>query len=194
MKKLYVIVGCNGAGKTTASQTIFPEILDCKKFINADLIAIDISKGLHEKVDIRAGRIMLEEIKHLLNGKNSFAFETTLSARSYQNLIRTAQCKKFSVVLVFFWLSSIELAIERVKIRVIEGGHDVPLKIIERRYILGLINLFKIYLPMVDEFMIFDNSDFKAELIASKKKFQSISINNNSKWEKILRLLENYQQ
>jgi predicted ABC-type ATPase len=140
-KKLYVIAGCNGAGKTTASFTILPEILDCKEFINADEIARGISPFQPDKVSFEAGRIMLNRINELLYKSENFAFETTLSTKSFKGKIIEAKEKGFQVILLYFWLKSIQLAKERVKIRVSEGGHDIEPEVIERRYIKGIKNL-----------------------------------------------------
>lgn len=117
---LYIIAGCNGAGKTTASFTILPEILDCKEFVNADEIAKGLSPFQPEKVSIEAGRIMLRRINELITEHESFAFETTLSSRSYQRKIKEAKKKGYRVTLLFFWLQTIDLAKERVKTRVLE--------------------------------------------------------------------------
>ena len=168
-KKLYVIAGCNGAGKTTASFTILPEILDCKEFINADEIARGISPFQPDKVSFEAGRIMLNRINELLYKSENFAFETTLSTKSFKGKIIEAKEKGFQVTLLFFWLKSIQLAKERVKIRVSEGGHDIEPEVIERRYIRGIKNLFDIYLPIVDFAFIFDNSEGKHKLLANKQ-------------------------
>jgi predicted ABC-type ATPase len=115
MKKLYIIAGCNGAGKTTASYTILPEILDCKEFVNADEIAKGLSPFRSEKAGIEAGRLMLKRIKLLLESGENFAFETTLSTRSYVNFIEKAKEQNYQVTCLFFWLHSIELAISRVE-------------------------------------------------------------------------------
>jgi predicted ABC-type ATPase len=187
-KKLYIIAGCNGAGKTTASFTILPEILDCKEFVNADEIAKGLSPFQPEKVSFEAGRIMLNRINELLSENENFAFETTLSTKSYKNTILEAKNKGFRVILLFFWLQNTALAKERVKIRVSEGGHNIEPEIIERRYIRGIKNLFQLYLPMVDEAFIFDNSEGKHELIADKQILASINIVNNNKFN----LLKNY--
>lgn len=114
-KKLYIISGCNGAGKTTASFTILPEILNCKEFVNADEIAKGLSPFQPEKVAFEAGRIMLKRINELISENENFAFETTLSTRSYKNKIIEAKAKGYGVTLLFFWLQSTELAKERVK-------------------------------------------------------------------------------
>ena len=137
-KNLYIIAGCNGAGKTTASYTILPEIIDCKEFVNADEIARGLSPFQPENVAFESGRIMINRINELLNDQETFAFETTLATRSYRNKILKAKKKGYNVTLLFFWLSNVNLAIERVKIRVKEGGHNIPEDTIERRYFNGI--------------------------------------------------------
>ena len=184
-KNLYIISGCNGAGKTTASFTILPEILNCKEFVNADEIAKGLSPFQPEKVSFEAGRIMLHRINELLVSGENFAFETTLATKSYKSKIELAKKNNYNNVLLFFWLQNVELAIERVRIRVSEGGHNIPTDIIRRRYTNGIKNLFNIYLPIVDEVMIFDNSEGKHELIATKILNSEIEVINMSKFEKL---------
>jgi predicted ABC-type ATPase len=167
-KKLYIIAGCNGAGKTTASFTILPDILDCKEFVNADEIARGLSPFQPEKVMFEAGRIMLQRINDLMVEGVDFAFETTLATRSYKVKIEEARSMGFKITLLFFWLRSDALAKERVKTRVAEGGHNIPPDIITRRYFRGIKNLFEIYLHLSDEVLIFDNSAGMHELIAEK--------------------------
>ncbi len=175
-KQLYIIAGCNGAGKTTASFTILPDILGCKEFINADEIARGLSPFQPDKVGIEAGRIMLHRIQELLVQGKTFAFETTLATKSYKNTIKQAQSMGYTVTLVFFSLDSIELAIDRVKTRVLEGGHNIPADVIARRYQNGLKNLFEIYSEIVDELAIFNNSNGKPDLIAKKRITQEYKI------------------
>lgn len=184
-KNLYIIAGCNGAGKTTASFTILPDILNCKEFVNADEIAKGLSPFQPEKVAFESGRIMLNRIDELLKENESFAFETTLSTRSYKNKIKTAREKGFSITLLFFWLQNIELAKERVKIRVSEGGHNIEPEIIERRYLKGIKNLFEIYFPIVDGLLIFDNSEGKHELLAIKTIDGQLKILDELKFKKL---------
>ncbi len=176
--QLYIIAGCNGAGKTTASFTILPDILGCKEFINADEIARGLSPFQPDKVGIEAGRIMLHRIQELLAHGKTFAFETTLASKSYKNTIKQAQSLGYTVTLVFFSLDSIELAIDRVKTRVLEGGHNIPADVIARRYQNGLKNLFEIYSEIVDNFTIFNNSNGEPELIAEKDSKGIIKIKN----------------
>jgi predicted ABC-type ATPase len=184
-KNLFIIAGCNGAGKTTASFTILPEIINCKEFVNADEIAKGLSPFQPEKVAFESGRIMLNRIDELLKENESFAFETTLSTRSYKNKIKTAREKGFTITLLFFWLQNVELAKERVKIRVSEGGHNIEPEIIERRYLNGIKNLFEIYLPIVDGLLIFDNSEGKHELLAIKTIDGQLNIIDKFKFEKL---------
>lgn len=155
-KNLYIIAGCNGAGKTTASFTILPDILDCKEFVNADEIARGLSPFQPETVSFEAGRIMLHRIEELIESGQNFAFETTLSTRSYKEKVENARMKGYNVTILYFWLQNVELAKERVRIRVMEGGHNIAEEVIERRYNRGAVNLFEIFLPIVDDAMIFD--------------------------------------
>jgi len=181
-KNLYIISGCNGAGKTTASFTILPEILNCKEFVNADEIAKGLSPFQPEKVSFEAGRIMLKRINELLESNQTFAFETTLATKSYKSKIVEAKKQNYNVTLLFFWLETIDLAIERVKTRVIEGGHNIETEVIKRRYRNGIKNLFEIYLEIADEVLIFDNSFGAPELIAEKSLDTEIKILSETKF------------
>ena len=181
-KQLYIIAGCNGAGKTTASFTILPEVLGCKEFINADEIAKGLSPFQPESVAMQAGRIMLARMDELLQKRETFAFETTLATKSYKQKIEWAQANGYEVTLLFFWLDSPNMAKKRVAQRVAEGGHSIPSETIERRYYNGIANLFAIYIDMVDICYIFDNSEGRKELIAQKEKHKEMVIYNNDKF------------
>ena len=170
LPKLYIIAGCNGAGKTTASFTILPEILGCKEFINADEIAKGLSPFQPESVAVQAGRIMLTRMDELLQKGETFAFETTLATKSYKQKIEWAQANGYEVTLLFFWLDSPNMAKKRVAQRVAEGGHSIPSQTIERRYHNGIANLFAIYIDMVDICYIFDDSEGERTPIAKKYK------------------------
>lgn len=165
---LYIIAGCNGAGKTTASYTVLPEILNCREFVNADEIAKGLSPFNPEEVAIQAGKLMLQRIDELISQKKTFAIETTLATRSYKNLIADAHEKGYSVVLIFFWLPTVSLAKLRVRTRVAMGGHNIMSDVIERRYILGINNFFKLFSPIVDSWMLYDNEN-QPRLIATNK-------------------------
>lgn len=184
-KNLYIIAGCNGAGKTTASFTILPEILNCKEFVNADEIAKGLSPFQPEKVAFEAGRIMLNRIDELCKEDENFAFETTLATKTYRQKILTAQKNGYDTTLLFFWLKNTELAKERVKTRVKEGGHNIPEDVIERRYYNGIKNLFDIYLPIVNQTLIFDNSEGKHILIAEKNFGEEVKIIDSQKFNEL---------
>ncbi len=158
MPNLYIIAGCNGAGKTTASFTVLPELLGCKEFVNADEIARGLSPFQPEKVAIEAGRIMLSRIDDLLKLKQDFAFETTLASKGYVRTIERAKANGYFVTLVFFWLEKVELAMERVKARVAAGGHHIPDEVIRRRYKAGVKNFLLLYKQVCDYWMVIDNS------------------------------------
>ena len=165
-KSLYIISGCNGAGKTTASYTVLPEILNCREFVNADEIAKGLSPFNPESVAIEAGRLMLRRIEELLNRNESFSIETTLYTKSYINLVRKAQEKGYHVHLIFFWLETPDLAVQRVAERVSKGGHNIPNDVILRRYKAGICNLFNIFMKEVDLWMIYDNSSTPRAFVA----------------------------
>ena len=183
-KIIYIISGCNGAGKTTASFTILPEILNCKEFVNADNIAFGLSPFQPEKVAFEAGRIMLERIDTLLKSNENFAFETTLATKSYKHKLLRAKQNGYTIKLLFFWLPTIEMAINRVSMRVSEGGHNIPISTIARRYSRGIENLFKIYIPLCDSWMVFDNEEYP-NIIAKGIKNEEIEIFEKTKWDLI---------
>jgi predicted ABC-type ATPase len=181
-QKLYIISGCNGAGKTTASFNILPEILNCQEFVNADEIARGLSPFRPDKVAIEAGRLMLSRIDELIQSNQDFSFETTLSTRSFINTIQIAKAKGYFVTLIFFWLDSIDLAKDRVQRRFAEGGHNIEPAVIERRYVSGIKNLFNLYSEEVDSILIYDNSSLDPELIAEKEMHQHFKILQNEKF------------
>ena len=184
MKRLYIISGCNGAGKTTASYTILPEMLDCNEFVNADEIAKGLSPFNPNKVAIKAGRLMLTRIDELLESGVDFAFETTLATRSYVNTVKKAQEKGYLVTVLYFWLNSPELAVERVRIRVKEGGHHIPEETIRRRYELGISNMFNLYIPIADYWMFIDNSKTPFEILTDGQREIEV-VKNELIWDKL---------
>jgi predicted ABC-type ATPase len=185
MPNLFIIAGCNGAGKTTASYTVLPEMLNCKEFVNADEIAKGISPFQPEKAAIDAGKIMLSRIDELIALQIDFSFETTLAPRYFVNLIKEAQSKGYFVTLVFFWLNTVDLAIERVKMRVSEGGHNIPEETIRRRYKSGIRNLLDLYIPVCDYWILINNSDNPFKVIAEGLKNPELDIKDRLIWNKI---------
>jgi len=182
---LYIIAGCNGAGKTTASYTVLPEILNCKEFVNADEIAKGISPFQPETVSFHAGRIMLERINQLLIQNVDFAIETTLTTLSYQRTIELAKRENYNITLLFFWLNDVNLAIERVKSRVSEGGHNIPKEVIVRRYYRGVKNLMFVFIKLCDYWLIIDNSKRSFTLIAEGNAVFETTIYENETWTKL---------
>ncbi len=187
LKNLYIIGGCNGAGKTTASVTVLPQILNCREFVNADEIARGLSPFNPENVNFEAGRLLLSRIRQLLRENESFAFETTLATRSYKNFITEAKSRDYLVNLLFFWLDNVSLAKERVRSRVREGGHSIPDDVIERRYINGIKNLFDIYLPAADNATIYDNSRGDYELMVEQAGGKTVIL-NSEKYNKLIEI------
>jgi predicted ABC-type ATPase len=186
LPNLYIISGCNGSGKTTASHTILPEILNCMEFVNADHIARGLSPFKPESVAFESGRIMLNRIRELMNARVDFAFETTLASRSYISLVKRAQLMDYKVSLLYFWLSSPNLTVERVAKRVSNGGHHIPSDVIERRYYRGIYNLYNLYMPLCDEWTLINNMDLAPEVIAKYDDFGK-TIFNNELWDTIIR-------
>lgn len=182
MPIIYIIAGCNGAGKTTAASEILPNYLDCKEFVNADSIAKGLSPFQPETVAVHAARIMLNRIKELISEKVTFAIETTLTTKSYVNLIRTAKKNKYKIVLFYFWINSPKLAIARIKDRVKKGGHDIPTEVVLRRYERSLDNLVNMFIPICDKWYITDNSNEKFYEIAKGILNKEVTIYDNEKW------------
>lgn len=182
MPNLYLIAGCNGAGKTTASYAIFPQMLNCKEFVNMDEIAKGLSPFDPESVSLAAGRIVVKRINSLLTQGADFAVETTLATKSYAGFVDKAKEAGYFVTLVFFWLTSPELAVKRVEQRVRSGGHRVPDEIVHRRYWAGIRNLFNIYIPISDYWILVDNSTDPFETIAEGNLTAVKSIENEIKF------------
>lgn len=182
MPNLYIISGCNGAGKTTASYAIFPQMLNCKEFVNLDEIAKGLSPFDPDSAAIAAGRIMIDRINGLLDVGADFAIETTLATKSYVSFIRKAKAVGYFVTLVYFWLTSPELAIKRVEQRVRFGGHNVPDEVVYRRYWAGIRNLFRMYIPVSDYWIVIDNSTDPFEVIAEGNKTIVASVENEDKF------------
>ena len=183
LPRLFIIAGCNGAGKTTASYTILPDLLNVKEFVNADEIARGLSPFQPDKVSIEAGKIMLHRLQNLLSRQEDFAFETTLSSKNYSRFINQARQVGYSISLVYFWLESVALAVERVKARVAAGGHHIPEEVITRRYHKGLRNFLFLYTKKADDWVIIDNSKTNPEIIAKGYGNEQLYIKNSDKWK-----------
>lgn len=166
-KRVIIIAGPNGAGKTTFAVEFLPQEAGCPVFINADLIAQGLSPFRPEAAAVRAGRIVLEMISESLRRGESFAIESTLSGRGYAQMIPRWKQAGYQVVIFFLELPSVELAIQRVAMRVAQGGHGIPETVIRRRFHAGRDNFLKLYKPLADEWRHYDNAGEDPNLIAS---------------------------
>jgi predicted ABC-type ATPase len=186
MPNVYIIGGANGSGKTTASMSLLPNFLECFEYVNADAIAAALSPFNQQSVAIWARRIMLERLQTLSNSGTDFAFETTLVARSFAAFLRSCKTKGYTINLIYFWLRSPELAIARVARRVASGGHSIPEDVIRRRYDRGLRNLIALYLPLCDNWIIYDNSHETTQLVAEGSIEEEQIIYNVESWNQII--------
>jgi predicted ABC-type ATPase len=167
---VYIIAGPNGAGKTTFAENFLPDFVHCREFLNADLIAAGLSPFSPETQDLRAGRLLLTRIKELVAAKHSYAFETTLSGRTYVRLLKHMKEQGYRIVLLFLWLPDVNMAISRVKSRVKQGGHNIPISVIQRRYASGLKNLFQLYRPLADVLRLYDAAFLPPQVVSHEEK------------------------
>jgi predicted ABC-type ATPase len=187
MSEIFVFGGCNGSGKSTFASSFLSKLNPRPEFINADLIAAQLNPNDVDSVAISAGRIMLERLNYLSELQLDFAFETTLAARSFARFLQKCQNNGYKINLIYVWLNSPQLAIERVAKRVENGGHHIPIDTIVRRYRRGLNNLLELYLPVADRFIVYDNSRQHNLLIAySIDKTEPISIIQQDIWNQII--------
>ena len=164
MKKLYIIAGANGSGKTTFAQS-FSQIHDLY-FINADEIAKTLDPENITKHQVKAGRLFFEELNKRLKQQRSFVIETTLSGKYLVKYIRQAQTLGFEVEMVYLFLERPEINIGRVATRVIAGGHHVPKDDIIRRFYRSKAMFFNVYKKIVDNWEIYYNSNEVFEKVA----------------------------
>lgn len=157
-KKIVILAGPNGSGKTTFAREFLPKEAACPRFINVDLIAEGLSPFDPEIAAFRAGRIMVQEITSLVRRRENFAFETTLSGLRYARLIPEWKKKGYEIKLIFLKLPTVEMAIARVAARISQGGHAVPEEVIRRRFVTGWKNFCEIYQPLVDGWILYDNA------------------------------------
>lgn len=190
MPRLYIISGCNGAGKTTASYSLLPEMLDCKEFVNSDEFAKGLSPFDPSKASIQASRYMIMKIRYLLRKQQDFAIETTLATRTLLKTVRMAQSAGYTVTVLYFWLNSPELAVERVRARVEAGGHNIPEDTIRRRYNIGIYYFFNLYAPICERWILADNSQIPFRVVAEGSKNEIINIKDEDTYSKILAISE----
>jgi predicted ABC-type ATPase len=163
---LYIIAGPNGAGKTTFARRFLPDYARCFEFVNVDLIASGLSPFDPERAALKAGRIVLEQIHSLAKRGVDFGFESTLSGKTYVRFLQGVKRGGYSIHIFFLWINDVELALERIKLRVRNGGHAIPEATVRRRFGRSLANFLRVYKPLADSWTIFDNSGNVPEMIA----------------------------
>lgn len=168
-KNVYIIAGPNGSGKTTFAKKFLPDYAKCQNFVNADLIAQGLSPFSPRTAAIKAGRLVLEQIRNMAEKNVDFAFETTLAGKSYVSFLTELKREGYSINIFFLWVPNAELALSRIKDRVASGGHDVPVVDVRRRFHRGLCNFLKLYKPLADTWLLFNNEDAIPRLIAREK-------------------------
>jgi len=169
---LYIIAGPNGAGKTTFARKFLPQYVECLEFVNADFIAGGLSPFAPERAAIHAGRLVLEQIHSLAERRLDFGFETTLSGKTYVKLLQGMKEGGYLIHIFFLWITDVELALERIKLRVRNGGHHIPEAIVRRRFGRSLPNFLRVCKPLVDSWTIFDNSGDVPKMIAFEESGQ----------------------
>ncbi|MBX9743386.1 MAG: zeta toxin family protein [Chthoniobacterales bacterium] len=164
----FIIAGPNGAGKTTFAWDFLLKELDIVHFVNADLIAAGLSPFDSSLVELKAGRLFLEELKRLARAKVNFAFETTLSGHSYLPLLKRWKSEGYRIEIIYLRLRSASLALERVAERVKQGGHNIPQATVLRRFERGWGNFLNLYRPLADDWYVYENSEATPQLIEKK--------------------------
>ncbi len=155
--RVVVFAGPNGAGKSTHADAILAA-LGIEIFVNADYIARGLSGRHTDAVAFEAGRIMLRRLRQLADSRADFAFESTLSSRTFAAFLGTLRQQGYAVAIYYFSLANAQLAVRRVKLRVLLGGHDVPTDVVRQRFGRSLGNFFALYIPLAEEWALFDNS------------------------------------
>lgn len=175
-RNVYIIAGPNGSGKTTFASKFLPDYVKCPNFVNVDLIAQGLSPFSPRSAAIKAGRLVLGQIREFAEMGVDFAFESTLAGKSYVNLFKDLNRKGYKLHLFFLWIPNADLAIARIKDRVAEGGHNVPANDVRRRFKRSICNFFKLYQPLLGSWMLFNNAGHVPALIAKTKNGQILVI------------------
>lgn len=171
---MFILSGCNGSGKTTASYALLPEILECREFVNSDEFAKSLSPFDPDSAYVTASRYMLAKTRYLFRQRADFCIETTLATRSLGKMVRSAQEQGYFVTILYFWLQSPDLAVRRVQARVEAGGHFIPEDVVRRRYYVGLNYFFRDYIPACDRWILADNSEPPFTIVGEGSRHRTI--------------------
>ena len=185
--RVVVFAGPNGAGKSTHADAILAA-LGIETFVNADYIARGLSGRHTDAVAFEAGRIMLRRLRQLGDARADFAFESTLSSRSFAHFLRGLKANGYAVAIYYFSLANAQLAVRRVKLRVALGGHDVPAEVVKRRFGRSLQNFFQLYVPLADEWTLFDNSSATQALPVAARHANQLTVTEPATWHKLQKL------
>jgi predicted ABC-type ATPase len=180
--QVVVIAGPNGAGKTTLAPFLLRDRLGLLEYVNADPIAHGLSGFDPASVALQAGRVMLNRLHELAEQRKTFAFETTLAAKHYAGWIKKLRDNGYAFQLIFLWLRSPDLAVQRVRARVRAGGHEVPEQVIRRRHAAGPTNFWEFYQPLADAWAVYDNSELEKSLIAAGDREVPLLIYDKRSW------------
>ena len=187
-KNIYIIAGSNGSGKTTFAEKFLPNFAQCRHFVNSDLIARGLSPFSPQVAAMKAGRLVLERINDLARQGLDFGFETTLSGKSYINRLKDLKRNGYSLHLFFLWIPSVELATARIRDRVATGGHNIPTQDVRRRFSRGICNFFNYYKPLLNSWILLNNSSIEPSLIA-KERENRLTIVDKVLFAKILKMV-----
>jgi predicted ABC-type ATPase len=185
--RIVIFAGPNGAGKSTHADAILAA-LGIETFVNADYIARGLSGRNTEAVAFEAGRIMLKRLRQLSDVGADFAFESTLSSRTFAPFLRRLKALGYAVVIYYFSLSNAQLAIRRVKLRVALGGHHVPADVVRRRFGRSLRNFFELYAPLANEWALFDNSASPQALPVATQFATQLTVTEPKTWRKLQKI------
>ncbi len=185
--RVVIFAGPNGAGKSTHADAILAA-LGIETFVNADYIARGLSGRNTDAVAFEAGRIMLKRLRQLSEAKADFAFESTLSSRTFATFLNALKRQGYVVAIYYFSLANAQLAIRRVKLRVALGGHDVPPDVVRRRFGRSLNNFFNLYAPVADEWTLFDNSTSPFARTVAAKLDNQLTVTETATWHKLQKL------
>lgn len=185
--RVVVFAGPNGAGKSTHADAILAA-LGIETFVNADYIARGLSGRNTDAVAFEAGRIMLNRLRQLAEAKADFAFESTLSSRTFAAFLGALKQQGYAVVIYYFSLVNAQLAVRRVKLRVSLGGHDVPAEVVRRRFGRSVSNFFNLYMPLADEWTLFDNSTSPQARAVAAKRSNQLTVTEPATWYKLQKL------
>ena len=186
---VYIVAGPNGSGKTTFARQFLPAYADCREFVNADLIAGGLSPLSPAAVQLQAGRLLLERVRTVSRKGSDFSFETTLSGKTFIHLLRDLRGRGYTVHLFFLWIPDIALSLKRIEERVKRGGHGIPEPVVRRRFHKGVRNLFRLYRPLLDSWLVFDNSGALPHLAAYEAGGE-LKIFDKALFDKITRIAE----